>query len=226
MPFDPTADPRLEEHFNDLTTGSLDGKGLFDHLMRTVHAHLLEEYESQRIRGTDWSKVYLGSMEATLANAVQYLLGVGLLSAQLDKLTAETALVEQQKLNAELEAQQIAAQTNLLISQKSEVDYRVANLLPREVDLLNQNIIKVIEEINLIRAKTNNENKNLIVLDKQIELLTQQAAQYLRETNVKKAKIVADAWSAKAVADGSWRWWASHIQRWWLLGPVDEHIFE
>lgn len=217
MAISPTTDPRLEEHFIDLTTGSLDGKGLFDHLMRTVHAHLLEEYDSQRIRGTDWTKVYLGSMEATLGNAVQYILGVSLTTAQLERLAAETSqitaqiaqteaqtnLINKQAATEQLQADLISANIALVTAQKNEVDYRLANILPKEAELLDQNINKAATENTLIQAKTASETKNLSVLDNQITLLAEQASQYLRESNIKKAKIVSDAWSAKAVADGT-----------------------
>ena len=88
---------RLRPHFSDLTTGQLNGFGLFDELMQTVKQHLLEEYSTQRIKGAEYSKVYLGSMEATLQNAVQYLLGIGTLDLQLKKLEKENELLDLQK---------------------------------------------------------------------------------------------------------------------------------
>ena len=347
--------PRLSPHFPDLTTGALNGKGLFDLLMGATKEHLMEEFNAQRLRGTDYSKVYLGSMESALGNSVQYLIGMGLIDAQLEKLAAETALakfqlekekqllpLEIEKVHADIdltkakidsettllplqvkkleadtrateaqirgtEAQirlteeQIKREKELLPLQKSqitaevarteaqteqiseqiklipyeiqkieadikatdaqilklekdkelttqqiaELKYRVTQMLPeerttiiaqrekihQEKELIQHQVhieikrllvmdaeistataqatqlgaqtAKINEEKALVNAKTAESTKNLSVLDKQIILLQEQAAAYDKEIAVKRDKIQADSWSAKAVADGS-----------------------
>ena len=279
---------RLSPHFPDLTTGALNGKGLFDLLMGATKEHLMEEFNAQRLRGTDYSKVYLGSMESALGNSVQYLIGMGLIDAQLEKLAAETALakfqlekekqllpLEIEKVHADIdltkaqirgtEAQirlteeQIKREKELLPLQKSQITaevarteaqtrqineqvklipyeiqkiqkdieattaqiaklekdklliqeqineskFRVQYLLPAEKSQLEAQTRKLDQEKDLVIAKTAETTKNLLVLDKQINLLQEQAAAYDKEIAVKRDKIQADSWSAKAVADGS-----------------------
>jgi hypothetical protein len=231
--------PPVESRFDDLTTSVVGGTGLFDKLMTAVKQHLLEEYNSQRLKGADWAKVYLGSMEATLANAVQYIASVGLLDAQLEKIKSDIELTNQQIENAKTEQrlteanitlveqntkvaiqqeaeikfkveqlypQQLlteVAQTENITAQKDKTVYETANILPRDAANLDAQIQKSNKEVLLIDAKYQNELKNLQVLEEQIKLLKEQAAMYNKEANIKRAKIVADAWSAKAVSDGT-----------------------
>ena len=125
---------------DDLTTSDLPGTGVFDELMVANQVRLDREWEKNRIRGADYAKVYLGTMEATLAQSVVYLLGrqkadkeaelieeqtkkvtaeIELIHAQVIKTHAETSLIEQEEkkvfqetLNLEATYDQILAQKN------------------------------------------------------------------------------------------------------------------
>jgi len=57
----------------DITTGAVDGSGVFDKFMQAGEAHLLREYKSNRITGKEYSTVYLGMMQSAMAQAIQYL---------------------------------------------------------------------------------------------------------------------------------------------------------
>ncbi len=61
--------PSVEE----LTTGSLSGTGVFDRLMSTMNLHLDEEYKKNRISGAEFATVYLGALQAVLAQSVIYI---------------------------------------------------------------------------------------------------------------------------------------------------------
>jgi len=82
----------------DLTNGTLDannvwtGTGVFDKLIEAVNKNIEGQYKLGRIGGPDYANVYLGSMQSVIAESVQYL----------------------------LQEKQIEAQTDLLITQKSE----------------------------------------------------------------------------------------------------------
>ena len=56
-----------------LTTGAVDGSGVFDKLMAAGEAHLVREYDAHRITGKEYSTVYLGMMQSAMAQAVQFL---------------------------------------------------------------------------------------------------------------------------------------------------------
>lgn len=74
-----------------LTTKSVDGTGVFDVLMQATKAHLIEEYNADRITGDEYSKVYVGAMSAVMQTAVQFLLN----TQQEEKIQAEIAYTRQ-----------------------------------------------------------------------------------------------------------------------------------
>ena len=54
----------------ELTSASVDGTGVFDVLMRAVNAHIGEQFDRQRITGSDYAKVYLGAVSAVMQYGV------------------------------------------------------------------------------------------------------------------------------------------------------------
>ena len=67
------------------------GDGILDDIMETVTAHLSAQFSLNRITGTDYATVYLGAMQAAIAQAVQYTIGQA-------KSNAETALLFQKEI--------------------------------------------------------------------------------------------------------------------------------
>lgn len=60
----------------DLTSGvAVGGTGVFDELMKTINAHLTEQFAKNRITGSDYAKVYLGSVSSAIQFSIQFLLG-------------------------------------------------------------------------------------------------------------------------------------------------------
>ena len=95
----------------ELTTGSIEGTGTFDALMRGFKSHLREEYEKERISGGEYTKAYIALTEGAMSNAVQYLLGRdasywSAVTAQAQAITArlnlETAKVQYVSVLAEM----------------------------------------------------------------------------------------------------------------------------
>lgn len=76
----------------DITTGIVDGTGIFDKLMASVKAHIHDEYDNGRIKGPEYSQVYLGAIQAVLNQSVQFALQEKQTEAQVD------LLVEQKKV--------------------------------------------------------------------------------------------------------------------------------
>ena len=68
--------------------------GLVDQLMETIKTHVWGEFSAQRITAADYSKVFLGALEAVLTNSTQYLLGTVLLEMQKLELAAKIKLIE------------------------------------------------------------------------------------------------------------------------------------
>lgn len=58
----------------DLTTSVVGGSGVFDGLMLSVKAHLMEEFNAGRIVGGEYTKAYIALVQVAMTNATQFLL--------------------------------------------------------------------------------------------------------------------------------------------------------
>ena len=119
-----------------LTEASLTGSGVFDVLMRATKAHLEQEYSQNRIRGVEYSTVYLGSLESVMRTSLEFLL-------QRQKISLEAQLMEQQVLIAQAEVEKANAQVELAKQQvlQSKVELEILQLnkdkIPAEIAHLN-----------------------------------------------------------------------------------------
>ena len=185
----------------ELTTATLDGAGVFDTLMRANKAHLEAEYTKGRIKGSEYATVYLGSLEAVMNAALQFLLQreksmaeIALVEAQTAKVNAEILLVEQQRLNAVIEA-------TVLTAQKCKLD--------AEFDVLMQTKLKTAQETELLLWKVNTEKAQTIalgvddnsVVGKQKLLYAAQTTGFARDAEQKAAKLMVDSWSVRRTTD-------------------------
>ena len=114
-----------------LTEATTTGSGVFDVLMKATKAHLEQEFTQGRIKGAEYATVYLGSLEAVMQTALQFLL-------QKDKVA----------LDAELAKQQVElAKADLLIKQVELEKTRA------ELTILEKTVLKTDAEIELLTAK-------------------------------------------------------------------------
>lgn len=111
-----------------LSSGSVDGTGVFDQLMRGVKAQLTEEFEASRIIGAEYSKVYLGAMSQALQTATQFILN----QQESDK---KADLLTQQITNAVSQNTLIQSQIAKTDSEKALVDQRKATERAETEDL-------------------------------------------------------------------------------------------
>jgi len=72
---------------NNVVTGT----GVFDDMMETVNAHMAAQFNLGRITGSDYATVYLTAMQATVQQAVAYVIG-------MQKGNAEEALLFQKEV--------------------------------------------------------------------------------------------------------------------------------
>lgn len=117
-----------------ITTGETTGNGAFDALMRSVRVHLEEEYKSQRIRGTEYSQVYLQSLNAVLQQSIQFVLTEQQASAQAALTEAQASIAEEQLLLIQEQVLQAKHQTTLI--QEQVVGQQKANAIADQ-QLLN-----------------------------------------------------------------------------------------
>lgn len=154
----------------DLTEGQTGGSGVFDKLMSSVTAHLDRERTAGRITNNDFAKSYVDFSTGALAAAIQFLLQKD--QAYWQALSAQTASklalvqlatahvgLEESKYRMRLMAHQSAAaeaQTALVKMQLATAriefctaEYRLAEILPKEADIL-------VEQKGQIEAQTAN----------------------------------------------------------------------
>lgn len=171
----------------DLTTGVLNGTGVFDKLMSAGKAHLEAEYGKDRIKGPEYATVYLGMMDTVMNQSIQFLL-------QTRRMVVELALVEQQTLNAVTEGE-------VLVAQKCKLE--------AEFDLLVNTNLKTTAEIQLLIQKTATEKAQVLelgvdensIIGKQKQLYNAQTEGFTRDAEQKTAKVMVDTWNARRMTD-------------------------
>lgn len=169
-----------------LTTG-IDGTGVFDKLMKVAREHLDVEFQKNRIRGPEYSTVYLGSLEAILQSSVTFLL-------QRDKASLEAELLVQQVANAVLEGKVLEAQECKL---KAEYDVLLATKLKTDQETLLLQWKVATEKAQTIALGVD-ENS---VVGKQKSLYAAQTAGFTRDAEQKAAKIMVDSWNTRRMTD-------------------------
>ena len=148
----------------DITTGIVDGTGIFDKLMASVKAHIHDEYDNGRIKGPEYSQVYLEAIQAVLAQSMQYALQEKQTEAQVDLILAQTSeLLLNGAADRELKVAQVA------LAEK-DIELKTAELGIREKEL-EMKVYEFDEMMPLQKAKLAEE---LETSDKQQELLDKQ----------------------------------------------------
>lgn len=211
----------------DLTTGVVDGTGVFDKLMTSLVAHLKVEYQANRISGAEYTKAYVGVVGAALQTASQFLLtkesaywgallaqaqtksaDVELITARLGLETARVLLARNQfeastaEVNYGLSKMKIATEDITyanLVAQGEGLDYTNDNILPKQAQLLA-------EQIEVQRSQTMDTRSDGVTtivgaVGKQKDLYTQQISSYQRDAEMKVAKLYSDAWITQKTID-------------------------
>jgi len=211
-----------ETTIDQLTQASIDGNGVFDVLMKSIKAHLVEEHTKNRIKGTEYSTVYLGALQTTMEQSLQFLLSkqkvdleVALLQKQGLLLDAQTAVEIQKKLNMISDELQTKAQTDLIQQQEANAVIEGTVLtaqeckLRAEFDLLKEQKLRTVSEAALLaqkkvteQAQTSGTNLDTnSVLGKQIQLYEAQRDGYRRDAEQKSVKIMVDTWNIRKSVD-------------------------
>lgn len=185
----------------NLTTATLDGTGVFDVLMRANKAHLESEFTKGRIKGTEYATVYLGSLEAVMNAALNFLL-------QKDKASLEAQLLAQQILLAQVEVTKATATLAQIEAQTALVNQQTTNA-QAELAIIQANALKVPAEVAHLQAQTllvGQQKTNLVaeglnipkqgsLIDAQKDVQVQQKAVLVAEvtrTTAQSAQITAE----------------------------------
>jgi hypothetical protein len=178
----------------DLTQGTLAGTGIFDVLMRANKAHLDAEFDKNRIKGAEYSTVYLGSLTQVMQTALQFLLTKKKEDLEAQLLEEQIALTDQQRLNA-------IAENAVLVAQECK--------LRAEFDLIQANILKANQETSLLAQKIATERAQVTALGvDEDSIVGRQKSLYLAQTNgftrdaeQKAAKLLVDSWNVRRTTD-------------------------
>jgi hypothetical protein len=170
-----------------LTSGAIDGQGVFDILMQANKAHIEAEFNKGRITGPDYSTVYLGMVQASMQAAISFLV-------QRDKISLENDLLQEQINNAVLEGKVLVAQECKL---RAEYDLTLATITKtgKESDLLSQKILTEKAQIMELGVDDNS------VIGKQKVLYQAQTDGFKRDAEQKGTKILIDTWNARRMTD-------------------------
>ena len=184
-----------------LTTGTVDGTGVFDVMMRAVKAHVQEEFDNNHIRGAEYSSVYLGAIEVTLQTATQFVLNKQKTEQEIENLgasklntAAQTNLINQQASNAVSEGliltaqkSKLEAEYNNLAAQTSLVNQQVSNAISENLILVAQKSkldvenTKTLNESALIVQEIENLGTTKLSIAAQTSLVTQQSSNAISE---------------------------------------------
>ena len=174
-----------------LTEATTTGSGVFDVLMKATKAHLEQEFTQGRIKGAEYATVYLGSLEAVMQNALEFLLQkdkvaldaelvkqqVELAKAdllikqvELEKTRAELTILEKTVLKTDAEVELLTAQAALARAQTANEALQGKVLIAQECklraeyDVLLSTNLKTKEETSLLLWKTNTEKAQTLAL--------------------------------------------------------------
>ena len=183
---------------NDITTGSVNGTGIFDKLMQTVAAQLLSEFQAGRITKTDYGQVYLAALNATMQQAIQFALSKDQAALQAATLAAQYELIALQKEQLKLQNEKLAIEKDIASQQvlltaaqvaktKSDIDANTA-----QIALINQ------KKVTEIAQTTDGYNG---VVGKQVSLYDAQITGFTRDAEQKAAKLALDVLSTQISVD-------------------------
>lgn len=188
----------------DLTSGEVDGDGVFDKLMSTVSKHVEHEFEENRITGAEYSTTYIAAMQSAMGYGVQFLLSrdASYWQAQQAQLQAISARVELETAKVRhalmyIEANTAEANFGLITMRLANEDvtydsnlFRYTNLMPLEQDMsakqingleaeiaLRENELTALRPLQVAGITADNVGKvynNESILPEQLALLSEQ----------------------------------------------------
>lgn len=173
----------------NLTETDSNGNGVFDKLMKSVNSQILEQYQSDRITSDNYGTVYLGSLQAVLAQSVQFLLtkdkaayDAALSLTQVKKGVEEIELVKSQKLLTDAQIDKTRQDISYSIAQES--------LIPFQQQQISQEILLLQAQV----TKTNKENElidqQILKIAQEVLVLEQQVLQSIQQVLVSQQEVL------------------------------------
>lgn len=152
-----------------LTGGETAGGGMFDELMRTNKSHLEAEFESGRITGEEYSKLYLAALTAALSTAAQFILSY--------------ELTNQQILLAQEQVTQAVKQTALVTAQIAKLEAETI-VTVKQATLMDEQILTAVQQTALTTQQVAKTVSDIAIGTKQLEVMTSQIAHSTAQTTM------------------------------------------
>ena len=219
VPPDVTSDPLV---ITDLTLKTLDGTGVLDQMLATMRVHLAEQFDKERIQGTEYAEVYLGAFQSTLAAAIQFLLARRKLGLDLKLQEAQISLTTAQEEQIRAEVQKIPYEIQALQKQLELADKQIAQadkqleLTEAQIQVQLKQLDLMAEQLEQAKAQTAYYEQRTItekaqtsagvaatgsVIGTQIALMNKQADGYDRNAEQQAAQILANTWNVRRQTD-------------------------
>ncbi len=173
---------------DDLTTMSLEGSGIFDTLMSAVALNLDKEFDAGKLKGADYSKVYLGSITAVMQQSIAFLMGKQTADKQADLIAAQT-------VNEVLNGTLIQGQIDKLASDKALSDQQLNNLTIEATNLgkiglkLDADVALTTKQVLKVTADVAVTNAQKLKIDQEVLIATQQVLNVTQDTALKVVQI-------------------------------------
>lgn len=218
-PPDVTSDPL---NITDLTLKTLDGTGVLDQMLATMRVHLGEQFEKERIQGTEYAEVYLGAFQSTLAAAIQFLLArrklgldLKLQEAQISLTTAQEDQIRAEMQKIPYEIQALQKQLELAEKQIAQADKQL-ELTEAQIQVQLKQLDLMAEQLKQAQAQTDYYKQRTItekaqtqagvaatgsVIGTQVALMNKQADGYDRNAEQQAAQIWANTWNVRRQTD-------------------------
>jgi hypothetical protein len=176
--------------------------GVFDKLSLVVRKQLEEEFSAGRLTGTEYSKVYVSTIEATLNQSINFLLQKDISANQADLLAAQRVLtlaqeaaVQKDMLLTDAQIVKLNREIILLDKQEDLMDSQIALSNAQvikaniEGDVLLKEKDKLTQEIQLVIAKTAESAKQVEILTAQALNIPKEGALLDKQVNKMQAEI-------------------------------------
>jgi hypothetical protein len=186
----------------DITEGSnsVTGDGAFDEMMKATSAHLHVEYHKNRIKGTDYSTVYLGAMQTTMQQAIGYVLGRQMADKQAELIDKQIDLADVdligKKLDNQLKEKQLEKMEwdiALTKAQIAKVTGEAALVAQKKIteDAQTEGVVIMNPETGIPRSSVGGN------MGEQMALYNMQKHGFMRNSEAKVAKMFADNYAVR-----------------------------
>lgn len=180
----------------ELTSGTVDGTGAFDVIMKSMKAHLQEEYKANRISGAEYTKAYIAMVQSAMDQGVQFVLQKdqamwAAINAQIAAITGRIAMqtAKVQLASIQLEAQTARANyalTKMKLSTESitycTAQYQLTSMLPVQLSKLTA------EKVGQEAQNTTLQYTLANILPQQVENLKAQEKLYDEQTEAQRGQ--------------------------------------